>query len=110
MAENIENTNAELDEEDGIIELEGEDGTVERFAFVDAIQYEYNGETSTYYALVPEAAMDDENGADEFVILKTMLVNGEEMLATVDNDDEYETVGEIFMDRFSDLAAYEDEE
>ena len=26
MAENIENTNAELDEEDGIIELEGEDG------------------------------------------------------------------------------------
>ena len=110
MADNMENLNAELDEEEGIIELEGEDGTVERFVFVDAIEYEYNGEKATYYALIPESSMDDENGADSFVVLKTAMINGEEMLATVDSDDEYETVGEVFMDRFADMAGFDDEE
>lgn len=110
MADNMENMNAELDEEEGIIELEGEDGVVERFVFIDAIEYEYNGEKSTYYALIPEASMDNEEGADNFVVLKTMLVDGEEMLATVDSDEEYETVGDIFMDRFADMAGYDEEE
>jgi len=96
--------NTFLDEEEGIIELEDEDGNVTRFEFVDAM--EYNG--VTYYALVPES--DDDEGADQFVVLKEEEVNGEAMLATVDDDDEYSTVGEMFLQRFAELAGYDEDD
>ncbi len=96
--------NTFLDEEEGIIELEDEDGNVTRFEFVDAM--EYNG--TTYYALVPES--DDEDSVDEFVVLKEEEVNGQAMLATVDDDEEYASVGEMFLQRFSEFAGYDDED
>ncbi|MGN0686576.1 MAG: DUF1292 domain-containing protein [Oscillospiraceae bacterium] len=102
MSEDINNTF--LDEEEGIIELEDEDGNVTRFEFVDAM--EYNG--TTYYALVPES--EDEEGADQFVVLKEEEIDGEAMLATVDDDDEYNAIGEIFLQRFAELAGYDDED
>ncbi|MBE6902137.1 MAG: DUF1292 domain-containing protein [Ruminococcaceae bacterium] len=102
MSEDMNNTF--LDEEEGIIELEDEDGNVTRFEFVDAM--EYNG--VTYYALVPES--DDDEGADQFVVLKEEEVNGEAMLATVDDDDEYSTVGEMFLQRFAELAGYDEDD
>ncbi len=102
MSEDINNTI--LDEEEGIIELEDEDGNVTRFEFIDAI--EHNG--TTYYALVPQT--DDEEVADEFVVLKEEEIDGQAMLATVDNDEEYSAIGEIFLQRFAELAGYDDEE
>ena len=50
-----ENENAFVDSEEGILELEDEDGNVERFEFVD--RAELNG--IVYYALIP-ADFDDE--------------------------------------------------
>jgi uncharacterized protein YrzB (UPF0473 family) len=102
MAENNESF---LDEEEGIIELEDEEGNVTRFEFVDRI--EYNG--TVYYALVP-AEYDEEEGATEFVVLKETVIDGNEMLATVDDDDEYETVGQKFLERFSELPELEIED
>ena len=87
-----ESENAYLDEEEGIIELEDEDGNVSRFEFVD--RAEMDG--TVYYALIPEDYDEDGDGNAEFV--------GEEMLATVDDDSEYERVGEMFLKRFSELA------
>ena len=80
-----ENGDAFLDEEEGIIELEDEEGNVTRFEFVD--RAEYNG--TVYYALIP-ADYDEEDGdTAEFVVLKEQA-NGEDvMLATVDDDDEF---------------------
>jgi uncharacterized protein YrzB (UPF0473 family) len=95
---------AVLDEEEGIIELEDEDGNVVRFEFVDAM--EHNG--VTYYALVPET--DDEEGADQFVVLKEQEIDGEAMLATIDDDAEYAEIGEIFLQRFAEFAGYDDED
>ena len=95
--------NAVLDEEEGIIELEDEDGNVVRFEFIDAL--EHNG--VTYYALVPES--DEDEGADQFVVLKEQDIDGEAMLATVDDDDEYAEVGELFLKRFSEYAGYEED-
>lgn len=95
--------NAVLDEEEGIIELEDEDGNVVRFEFIDAL--EHNG--VTYYALVPES--DDDEGADQFVVLKEQDIDGEAMLATVDDDDEYAEVGELFLKRFAEYAGYEED-
>lgn len=95
MAENEE---AFLDEDEGIVELEDEDGNVTRFEFVD--RAEMNG--VVYYALIP-ADYDEEEGAAEFVVLKETEVDGESMLATVDDDNEYNAAGEMFLQRFSEL-------
>ena len=93
-----ENENAFVDSEEGILELEDEDGNVERFEFVD--RAELNG--IVYYALIP-ADYDEEDGNAEFVVLKEEIVDGESVLATVDDDDEYNAAGEMFLQRFSEM-------
>lgn len=93
-----ENEDVFLDEDEGIIELEDEEGNVTRFEFVD--RAEMNG--VVYYALIP-ADYDEEEGASEFVVLKEIETDGESMLATVDDDAEYNAVGEMFIQRFSEL-------
>lgn len=94
-----ESENTYLDEDEGIIELEDEDGNVTRFEFVD--RAEMNG--TVYYALIPEEYDENDEGAAEFVVLKEAIIEGEAMLATVDDDDEYQKVGEMFLQRFSEL-------
>ena len=99
-----ENNDAFLDEEEGIIELEDEEGNVSRFEFVD--RAEYKG--TVYYALIPDN-YDEDEGSAEFVVLKQQETeNGDVMLATVDDDDEYSEVGEMFLKRFSELPDLED--
>lgn len=93
-----ENEDVFLDEDEGIIELEDEEGNVTRFEFVD--RAEMNG--VVYYALIP-ADYDEEEGAAEFVVLKETEADGEPMLATVDDDAEYNAAGEMFLQRFSEL-------
>ena len=100
-----ENDSAFLDEDEGIIELEDEDGNVTRFEFVD--RAEMNG--TVYYALIP-ADYDEEEGATEFVVLKEIIADGEPMLSTVDDDAEYEAAGEMFLQRFSELPELDLEE
>ena len=98
-----ENSDAFLDEDEGIIELEDEDGNVTRFEFVD--RAELNG--VVYYALIPEGADDEETA--EFVVLKEIEGgDGEAMLSTVDDDDEYTAAGEMFIKRFSEMIDGDD--
>lgn len=99
-----ENNDAFLDEEEGIIELEDEEGNVARFEFVD--RAEYNG--TVYYALIPEDYDENDEGSAEFVVLKEQESNGDLMLATVDDDDEYNAVGEMFLKRFSELPDFDE--
>ncbi|MCH5208761.1 MAG: DUF1292 domain-containing protein [Oscillospiraceae bacterium] len=101
-----ENNDAFLDEEEGIIELEDEEGNVTRFEFVD--RAEYNG--VVYYALIPADYDENGEGAAEFVVLKEQEIDGDVMLATVDDDDEYNAVGEMFLKRFSELPDLDDGE
>ena len=98
-----ENEEAFLDEDEGIIELEDEDGNVTRFEFVD--RAELDG--TVYYALIPEAYDENDEVATEFVVLKETEINGEAMLSTVDDDDEYQRVGEMFLQRFSELPEFD---
>ena len=94
-----ENEEAFLDEDEGIIELEDEEGNVTRFEFVD--RAELDG--TVYYALIPEDYDENDEGAAEFVVLKETELNGEAMLSTIDDDDEYQRVGEMFLKRFAEL-------
>ncbi len=98
MSTNDENNELTLDEEEGIIELEDEYGNVSRFEFIDRM--EFRG--GIYYALVP-ADYDEEEGATEFIILKETEINGENMLATVDNEEEMNAAGDEFLKRFAEL-------
>lgn len=98
---------AYLDEEEGILELVDDEGNTQRFEFVD--KAEMNG--TVYYALIPYTSDDIENEEEtEFVVLKEMDVEGEAMLASVDDDAEYNAVGEMFIQRFSELVGADDDE
>lgn len=100
-----ENINATLDEDDGLIELEDEDGNITQFEFVD--RAELNG--VIYYALIPADYGDDEEEPAEFVVLKEIEgEDGEAMLATVDDDEEYNAAGEMFLQRFSEAVDEDD--
>lgn len=102
----VENENAYLDEDEGIIELEDEDGNVTRFEFVD--RAEMDG--VVYYALIPADYDENDDETAQFVVLKEQIVDGEAMLATVDDDDEYNRVGEMFLQRFAELPDFDTSE
>lgn len=82
--------------------LTDEDGNEVEFQHIDTV--EVDGQT--YMAFIPaELAVDEEA---EVVILKVVEENGEEILATVEDDDEADKIFEIVMERVEDM--YEDEE
>lgn len=56
-----------------------------------------------YHALVP---LNDDGAAEgeEYVILKSEIdENGEEFLVTIDDDDEFERIADMFEDGFADI-------
>lgn len=88
-----------------IFELIDQHGNKRRFDLIDAV--EMNGEQ--YYAMLP--AIEDENflNADlGLVILKVVYENDEEVLASIDDDDEFEEVSQYFMNNIENI--YEDDE
>ena len=88
------------------ITVTDEDGNEFELELVDTL--EHNG--ITYHALFPTVAEDEETGepvdvdADDeeygLVIMKVVEENGEELLSTLDNDEEVETAYNLFMERF----------
>ena len=95
MGVNLREDNADL------FTLVDEDGVEQTFEFVE--EYEENG--SVYYALVPY--YDDPNSVvdanDELVVLKVEQdETGNDILSTIDDDDEYERIGNILMNRIQE--------
>lgn len=84
--------------------LVDDEGNEQTFEMLDAM--EHNGET--YFALTPYPEDLDHDG--EVVILKKIIENDEEIMASIDDDDEYEEVGNLFMQRIEDMFEIEDEE
>ncbi len=77
------------------ITVTDEDGKEIVLEFVDAL--EYNGQM--YHAFFPAEVEDEEEDPDSgLVILKTVHENGEELLSTLDSDEELEAVYELFME------------
>ena len=88
------------------ITLTDEDGNDIELEYVDAI--EVDGQT--YMAFFPTVDDEaDEAAAEDFglVILKSVTENGEELLSTLDSDEELDKVYDLFMEQ---LMADEDEE
>ena len=80
------------------ITLTDEDGNDIELEYVDALALD----GQTYMALFPTVEDDaDEAAAEEFglVILKTVMENGEELLSTLDSDEELNRVYDLFMEQ-----------
>ena len=88
------------------ITVTDEEGNDFELEMVDSL--EHNG--ITYYAMFPAVEEDEATGqpkdvdADDeeygLVIMKAIEENGEELLSTLDSDEELDTVYELFMERF----------
>lgn len=88
--------------------LEDEDGNEQEFEVLG--EMEYNG--AEYCALIPYYENEEELLQDdgEFVVLKREVVDGEVMLYTIEDDDEYDAVGNLFLQELSDLYDEDEDE
>lgn len=95
------------------ITVTDEDGNDFELELVDTLEHK----GITYYAMFPAVEEDEATGepkdvdADDeeygLVIMKGIEENGEELLSTLDSDEELDEVYELFMERF---FAEEDED
>ena len=86
------------------ITVTDEDGKEVVLEFIDAL--EYNGQV--YQAFFPAETEDEEEDPDSgLIILKVIHENGEDLLSTLDTEEELEAVYEQFMEiLFADEEEY----
>ncbi len=82
--------------------LTDEDGNELEFEMIG--QCEMNG--VTYYAMIPADASDD-GEFYEYTILKSIVEDGEDVLVSIDDDDEFDNVADYFDDLFSEEIDYD---
>lgn len=99
IKENIMSDN--LDFTPDIFTLTDEEGNEQSFEILDTLELD----DENYYALTPFFESPEDMLADsgEFVILKAVTVDGEEMLSSLDDEDELDRVGAIFLERFEEM-------
>jgi uncharacterized protein YrzB (UPF0473 family) len=89
-----------------LFELIDSEGNKKNFELIDAA--ELNGEQ--YFAMIP--AIEDEdflNSDCELVILKSIFEDGEEILASIDDDEEFVEVSDFFLKRMEEAMEEFDE-
>ena len=105
--ENLEEVEEWDEEEIEVYTLEDEEGNESEFTLIKRMEID----GASYVAFEPfdsEAAEDDE---DSFVILKVINENGEEIFVTIEDDDEFDTVADIFEDQLmEEMQEYEEED
>ena len=82
-----------------LIELVDNEGHKKNFELIDAA--EIDGEQ--YFCMIP--SVEDENFLEEdcdIVLLRIIEEDGEEILASIDDDDEYDKVSAFFLERMKD--------
>lgn len=92
-----------------LFELEDENGEKQTFELLDAMEYE--GEK--YYALTPffDDAEESLQDSGEVIILKSEFdENNNEILASIEDDEEYEKIGNMFMERIEEMFEFDDDE
>ncbi len=77
--------------------LTDEEGNESEFVLIGEVEKKGN----KYVALIP-AAPEEDSEYLEYVILRREIEDGEEVLVSVDDDDEYDDVADYFDDLFAD--------
>lgn len=89
-----------------IYTLIDEEGVEQAFELLDIMELD----DERYFALIPyydepEEAVEDDG---DLIILKSMMdENGEELMISIDDEEEYQRVGGIFLEKLSQM--FEDE-
>lgn len=91
-----------------IVSVVDEEGKEHVFEELDRIETD----DARYVALLPlyddAEQMLEDNG--ELIILKVNEENGETYLEPIENDEEFEEIGQIFEERLADMFEFDDEE
>ena len=84
-----------------LISLTSDDGKEYNFEVLDAIETD----GGRYLALLPvyDDPKDMLDDSGELVIVKVQEENGEEFFCEIEDDDEYETIADAFVDRLEDF-------
>ena len=101
MADEKKNMDAadELMEEIDIYTLTDEDGNESQFELIGEVELD----GKTYYALT-ELDAEGNQVSEEYVILRLESeANGEEVLISIDDDEEFDKVADYFDDKFSEI-------
>ena len=83
------------------VTITDEDGNDIELEYIDALEHEGR----TYMAFFPVIEEDGDEGAEEdygLILLRSDTIDGEEMLSTIDDDDELERVYDLFMEQLLD--------
>ena len=89
------------------VTLVDENGIEREFEIVDSLVTENN----EYFALIPTETADNLSDDDgQLVILKVVEEDGEEFLEPIEDDDEFEEISEIFIDRLEELYDFNEQE
>lgn len=102
MNDNNKNINNEEEMAD-IFTLTDEDGNEIDFEVIG--EYEKDGQR--YFAMIPTEDEDANDDVCEYVILKLAMDGDEEVLVTVDDDDELDDIADYFDDLFSQELDYD---
>ncbi len=98
---------AEYYDEANLYTLVDEEGVEQTFEMLDAMEVD----GKRYFALIPiyDDPQEQVEADGEIVILTSEMVNDEEMLASIDDDDEYDRIGNMFLDRLNSMFEEEEE-
>ena len=100
--------NQELDRnaKGNILTLLDDEGVEHEFEIVD----ETTVDDQVYFALVTVLQQPEEiiNDRGQLVILKLVEEDGEEFLDSIEDEDEFNRIGEIFMNRLENTFDFED--
>ncbi len=83
--------------EDNIYTLTDEDGTESDFELIGSVEVD----GVNYYALVPYT--ESEEMPEEYIVLRGEMEDGEEVLVSIDDDEEFDRIADIFDDEFADI-------
>jgi uncharacterized protein YrzB (UPF0473 family) len=98
-----ENKMPENNNEVEVYLLQDENG--QEYEFEVIAKCEKNG--TTYLAVMPTDEESTEEDVYEYAILKTVMEDGEEMLVSVDDDDEFDDIADYFDDLFATEIDYD---
>ncbi|WRS26796.1 DUF1292 domain-containing protein [Oscillospiraceae bacterium MB08-C2-2] len=106
MDENMELDLEQEEEEVDLLTLIAEDGTELEFEIADTAEFE----GVRYMALIPVLNQAEEilEDSGELVILRVSEGEGEEFLESIEDEDEFNRVGDFFMKRLEDTFDFED--
>jgi uncharacterized protein YrzB (UPF0473 family) len=108
--ENYDNENGNENENElemEIYTLTEEDGKESDFELIGRVDVE----GQSYVALAPlDLDIDDEDEEGGFVILKVVEEDGEEVFVTIDDDEEFDRIADIFEDELMQDMDYDGEE